>query len=102
MKKYATILNKHTRKGLFCMRIHNHHYINGSWVASTGTDIIDVINPATEKSIGTISNGTEEDVNRAVQAAKEAFITFSQTSVAERIELLNRIAAEYEKRKQDF
>src|SRR5690625_899156 len=84
------------------MRIHNEHYINGSWVSSTSNEVIDVINPATEEAIGTISNGTEEDVNRAVQAAKDAFMTFSQTTVEERIELLNRIASEYEKRKQDF
>src|SRR5699024_4117647 len=99
--KYATIINKHIERGL-CMRIQNKHYINGSWIASTGDDVIDVINTATEKTVGTISNGTAEDVNRAVQAAKEAFVTFSQTTVEERIDLLNRIASEYEKRKQDF
>lgn len=84
------------------MRIHNKHYINGVWTPSTGDEVIDVINPATEEAIATISNGTEEDVNRAVRAAKEAFVSFSQTTVAERIKLLNRIASEYEKRKVDF
>lgn len=84
------------------MRIHLKHYINGSWVTSTGKETIDVINPATEKVVGQISNGTEEDVDRAVQAAKEAFPAFSQTTPEERIELLKRICVEYEKRKEDF
>lgn len=84
------------------MRIHTEHYINGAFVESTGNDVIDVINPATEEIIGQISNGTSKDVDRAVQAAKEAFPTFSKTTKEERIELLNNIANEYEKRKQEF
>src|SRR5699024_3433579 len=84
------------------MRIHEKHFINGTWVTSTGNETIDVINPATEEVIGRISNGTEDDVDKAVQAAKEAFVTFSQTTKVERIELLNRIATEDEKRKNDF
>lgn len=84
------------------MRIQTKHYINGAFVESTGTEVLDVINPATEEVIGKISNGTAEDVDRAVQAAKEAFPAFSQTTKEERIELLNNIAHEYEKRKKEF
>ncbi|KMK76221.1 aldehyde dehydrogenase family protein [Alkalihalobacillus pseudalcaliphilus] len=84
------------------MRNYTKHYINGEWVESTGTDTIDVINPATEEIIGQISSGTEEDVHRAVMAAKEAFPYFSQTSREERIALLNNIVKEYENRKDDF
>lgn len=84
------------------MRIQNKHYINGKWIESTGSETIDVINPATEEVIGTISNGTVEDVDKAVQAAKQAFTTFSQTSIEERIDMLQRIIVEYEKRKFDF
>lgn len=84
------------------MRIQTKHYINGAFVESAGTEVLDVINPATEEVIGKISNGTAEDVDRAVQAAKEAFPAFSQTTKEERIELLNNIAHEYEKRKKEF
>jgi len=61
-----------------------------------------VINPATEELIGRISDGTIEDLNKAVAAARAAFPSFSQTSKEERIELLLRIAEEYEKRKVDI
>ena len=49
------------------------------------------INPATEEAIGTISLGNHADVDVAVAAAQEAFHTFSQTSVEERLEMLNKI-----------
>ena len=37
-------------------------YINGKWVKSDSTDELDIINPATEKSLGTIKLGNEKDV----------------------------------------
>ena len=81
---------------------HRKQYINGEWVDSTGSDTIEVVNPATEEVIGKISSGTEEDVNRAVQAAKEAFPSFSKMSVDDRVKLLENIAKEYENRKDDL
>lgn len=66
-------------------------YINGEWVEPQGSETIEVINPATEEAIGTISLGNHADVDAAVAAAQEAFHTFSQTSVEERLELLNKI-----------
>ncbi|GGJ91117.1 putative aldehyde dehydrogenase [Lentibacillus kapialis] len=84
------------------MRNYTKHYINGEWVESTGSETMDVINPATEEVTGRISAGTKEDLNKAVQAAREAFPSFSSTSVAYRVELLENIAKEYEKRKDDL
>ncbi len=78
------------------------HYINGEWVESTGSETMEVINPATEEIIGHISMGTEEDLDKAVRAAREAFPSFSQTTKAYRIELLEKIAAEYAKCKDDL
>lgn len=78
------------------------HYINGQWIESTGSDIEEVFNPATEEVIGKISLGTSEDLNKAVQAAREAFPSFSQTSRQERIQLLKDISKEYQNRKQDI
>lgn len=78
------------------------HFINGEWVESTGNETEDVINPATEESIGQISLGTKEDLDKAVQAAKAALPTFSRTSREERIEMLEKIAKGYEKRKDEL
>lgn len=84
------------------MRNHLKHFINGEWVESTGSKTVDVINPATEEVIGQISDGTKEDLDKAVAAARAAFPSFSQSTKEERTQLLNRIADEYEKRKDDI
>lgn len=84
------------------MRNELKHYINGQWVESTGSDTLDVINPATEEVIGKISLGTKEDLDKAVEAAQAALPSFSQTTKEERIEMLEKITAEYEKRKEDL
>lgn len=80
------------------MRNADKFYINGEWVASSTSDTCDVINPATEQSIAQIAMGGKADVDKAVAAAKEAFKTFSRTSVEERSELLGRIISAYKKR----
>ena len=66
-------------------------YINGEWIKSDSNDLIDVINPANEEVIGQITAGTKDDIDVAVKAAAEAFITFSTTTQDERIELLKAI-----------
>lgn len=84
------------------MRSNLKHFINGEWIESTGSGVINVINPATEKVIGQVSDGTKEDLDKAVSAARASFSSYSQTTKEERIQILNRIADEYEKRKDDI
>lgn len=84
------------------MRDYLKHYINGEWIESTGSDTIEVINPATEEAMGHISSGTKEDLDKAVKAARDAFPSFASTSREYRIELLEKITEEYEKRKSDL
>ena len=48
-------------------------YINGEWLDGTGSDVLTVVNPATEQVIGTVPQATSGDVNRAVGAARAAF-----------------------------
>ncbi len=73
-------------------------YIDGKWVDPLKPETLDVINPATEESVGKLSLGSELDVDKAVEAAKNAFKAFSKTSVAERLELLTAIRNIYKKR----
>lgn len=84
------------------MREYLQFYINGEWVDPVSPNQFDVINPANEAVCAQISLGTEEDVNRAVAAAKTAFDSFSRTSRAERVELLEACAAVYQKRYNDI
>ena len=67
-------------------------FIGGEWVASTGTEIIEVENPVTEEIIATIPDGTVEDVDRAVVSAAAAFDGWSRSTLAERAEVLRRLA----------
>ena len=76
-------------------------YINGAWVKPSRSKTLDVINPATEEPVAKISLGSEVDVNLAVSAAKSAFDSYSQTPVAQRIELLTTIREIYKRRIDD-
>jgi betaine-aldehyde dehydrogenase len=66
-------------------------YINGQWLTPSGSDVFDVINPATEEILGRIPAATPADADRAVAAAVAAFATWGRTSVAERAGYLSRI-----------
>ena len=77
-------------------------YIDGAWVPSTGKGTIDVINSTTEEVMATIPEGTAEDVDRAVKAAKAAFESWSQTSVEERGKYLQRITEGLQARTMDI
>ena len=83
------------------MSNRTNFYINGEWVAPTTSELLDVINPATEQSIGQIAMGGVEDVNKAVAAAKSAFDSFALTTKEERIAILEAIIAKYAERLGD-
>jgi aldehyde dehydrogenase (NAD+) len=61
-------------------------FIGGTWIPSTGDGTIEVIDPTTEEIIGRVPEGTPEDVEHAVNSAREAFEVWSQVPVAERAE----------------
>ena len=80
------------------MRDYLKFYIDGAWVDPIAPQPLDVINPATEAVAGRISIGSAADVDLAAKAARKAFATWSLTSREERIDLLQRIIAEFQKR----
>ena len=84
------------------MRKYLKFYINGAWVDPATPKTLAVINPATEQAAGHISMGSAADVDKAVRAARAAFASYSQTPVAERLALLERVIAEYQKRYADM
>ena len=73
-------------------------YIDGKWIDPISSQKMDVINPATEEVITQITLASEEDVDLAVAAAKRAFVTYSQTTVDERLGMLERLLAIYKRR----
>ena len=73
-------------------------YINGEWVSPSKTSDFNVINPATEEPYVTISLGSKDDTNKAVESAKNAFKSWKNTSVEERITLLEKLLQIYKER----
>src|SRR5579864_5935306 len=72
---------------------HRHLYIGGKFEPQAGTGSINVLSASTEEVIGSVPEGTPEDVNRAVRAARAAFDNgWSQTTVQERAEWLRKLA----------
>lgn len=53
-------MESHIKRRHVRMRNQEKHFINGEWIASTGNETTEVINPATEEVIGTISLGTKK------------------------------------------
>ena len=84
------------------MREYLKFYIDGQWVDPVEPRTLDVDNPTTEKVSGRISLGSAADVDKAVKAARRAFATWSQSSREERLDLLQAILTEYQKRAGDL
>ncbi len=77
-------------------------YINGKWVEPVGREIMDLVNPATEEKSGELRLGNEQDIERAVAAARAAFAAFSTTSLASRMALIGKIVEIYKTRFADI
>ena len=67
-------------------------YVDGAWVPSAGTKTIEVLNPATEEVIAHVAQGTAEDADAAVAAAKAALPAWSELSPKERADHLQAAA----------
>ena len=82
------------------MTIQNERkfYIDGDWVEPLQPNEFEVLNPATEKAIATISMGSAEDIDLAVKSARRAFESYSETSKNDRKDLLQRILTIYKRR----
>lgn len=84
------------------MREYLKFYIDGQWVDPVRPNTFDVEDPATEQVSGKISLGSAADVDVAVQAARRAFAGWSQSTREQRLDLLQAILAEYQKRSDDI
>jgi len=84
------------------MREYLKFYIDGSWVDPVELRCLDVENPATEQVCGRIAIGSSADVDRAVAAARVAFVSWSASTREERLDLLQALLAEYQRRSADL
>ncbi len=68
------------------------HFIGGEWVESSGGETMEVLNPATGEVIAEVPRGTAEDVERAVEAARNAWTEWRSKTPKDRMELLLGLA----------
>lgn len=72
------------------MDILNH--VDGTWLPGTGTDLVEVVNPATEQVISTFQSSSSADVDAAVAAARRAAPAWAALTPRERTSTLHRLA----------
>ena len=78
------------------------NYINGAWVDTQSSEIIEVMNPSDDSVMGVVASSTAEDVDLAVAAAKDCFQSFQFSTKEERITILENIINEYEARAEEL
>jgi 1-pyrroline dehydrogenase len=67
-------------------------FVGGRSYAGSGSERQTIINPATGEVIAEVPKGTEQDVDRAVQAARKAYTEWFETTPKERSEMLLKLA----------
>ncbi len=77
-------------------------YINGTWTAATPNASFDVINPADGSVLSQVYDGGQESARAAIDAAADAFRTWSKTTAYERSAILYRAYQLMQDRKEDL
>lgn len=67
-------------------------YINGEWISAESGETLAVINPATCEQVGTVSFGDAREAKKAIDAAHEAFQSWSRLTARERSKYLSTLA----------
>src|SRR5919204_4653710 len=78
------------------------HWIGGTVVAGTSGRSGPVYNPAAGVQTGQVDFASAEDVDRAVQAAKQAFPAWRSVSLSRRTELFFRIRKLVDEHREDI
>jgi alpha-ketoglutaric semialdehyde dehydrogenase len=78
------------------------NYIGGQWIEASGDETFDSRNPATGETIGAFPRSTAEDVDRAVEAAKEAYESWRLVPAPKRAEILFRVGQRFIERKDEL
>ena len=68
------------------------NFVGGEWVDAAEGGIAEILNPATGETIAEVPEGTQADVDRAVEAAEKAFPAWRESTPAERAEVLLKLA----------
>src|SRR5690625_4334149 len=77
-------------------------YYDGNWQNSDSNEFSEVENPATKEIIAKVPKGNHNDVDKAVEAAKNAFPKWNKTSPEERAKYVQKIFEGIEAKKQEL
>ncbi len=77
------------------------NFINGAWVPSSGTTLLDVKNPATGEVLAKVPLSTSDDVDRAVKAAQAAFPAWRAVPAPQRARYLFKMKALFDANKEE-
>ena len=77
-------------------------WIDGQEALPSGGLYFDDINPSDQSIIAKVAKGTTADIDKAVAAAKKAFVSFSQTQAKDREVILSRAAALVERDREEY
>lgn len=78
------------------------NYIGGEWVDAAGTETFESTNPATGETIGAFPRSTPGDVDRAVEAAKDAYERWRLVPAPKRAEILFRVGQRFIDKKDEL
>jgi aldehyde dehydrogenase (NAD+) len=81
---------------------HSQLYVGGRWVDPVADGAIEVVNASIEEVMGRIPEGSPADVDRAVEAARAAFDSWSQTPLEQRVELCSAISLRLQERQEEI
>ena len=82
---------------------HCNFYIDGKWVEPLEpSPLHPVVNPSNESVVGDVAMGGAADANMAVMAARRAFNAYSQTTLAYRVEMLQKLQTVFERRYEEM
>jgi aldehyde dehydrogenase (NAD+) len=77
-------------------------YVHGEWRPGSTGDAVDVINPARAELLATVPDGGQEDLDAAIDSAREGLAVWRDTHPRVRAQVLNRIAETLKERAQEF
>ncbi|WP_135303761.1 aldehyde dehydrogenase family protein [Haloarcula amylovorans] len=102
-ERKSAIKTRHEQAANEVLPNHRQLFIGGEWVPSASGKTFETTDPTTGETLAEVQAGNAEDIDRAVEAAWEAYDeTYSSLSTAERQSMLESIADAVEDHKEEF
>ena len=84
------------------MKIYDRHYIGGGWVEAASSARFEVHDSSTEEVMAQVPQGTAQEAEQAVHAARTAFPKWAALSVEERCRYIDRVIEGLNKRQKEM